>query len=70
MNLFLIKFKDGSEQTIAANITNLSGTVKQVSLSETLDYEKIEYIELALHEEVIFAGDSGYYLIGGRKWIM
>lgn len=64
MNLFLIKFKDGTEQTAKASITNLSGFVKQVSLCELLDYEKIEYIELALHEENILAGDEGYYLIG------
>ena len=65
MNSFFVKFKDGTEQIISATCTTISESVSQVSLTKPLDYEKIEYIEIALHDEKIYAGDTGYYLITG-----
>ena len=65
MRTFFVKFKDETEQIVPATFTKISDSVSQVSLTEPLDYEKIEYVEIAMHDENIYAGDTGYYLITG-----
>lgn len=67
MKNFLIKFKDGTTKTISASITELSATVTEAALDGNLDYSKVEYAELVLHNEPIFAGDEGFYLLNAGR---
>ena len=65
MRPFSVKFKDETQQIILATFKKISESVSQVSFTEPLDYEKIKYIEIAMHDENIYAVDTGYYLING-----
>ena len=63
MEKFLVKCTDGSIRSVQA-ASRLQGTVTTVSVAEDLQYEKIDYLELLLHADPIYAGDAGYYIVG------
>lgn len=63
MKLFFVKFKDGREKTVCVKEKYVSEDITEVVLSEKINYEDVEYIDIAMHEDVIKAGDEGYYLV-------
>lgn len=67
MTTFLIKFKNGTIKPVNAEITQLSSLVTEVALQGISDYSEIEYVELALHNDPIFAGDEGFYFLNAGR---
>lgn len=63
MNSFFIKYFDGKCEYINGTERAVSNTVTEVTFSEKLDFEKVDYVELELNNQEINAGDEGFFLV-------
>ena len=58
---FFVKYINGREEYVSADVSK--GDALTIELTKELDYNKVEYVELDLHEEEISAGDDGFYIV-------
>ena len=63
MKNFSVKYIDGKNEVIEGTVQTVDNSIKRITLSEELNYDNIEYIELYMHSETINAGDNGYYIV-------